>query len=84
MINEKFTSVNVYTLKSIAKLALCTLEKKKTSKMARKEFSHNFYPFDLKLCRMVQLFLHMFRWFYFFDFNGFWRENDVSGLMSKF
>ena len=52
--------------------------------MARKEFSSNFYPFDLKLCRWYNFLLRMFCWFYVFNFNGFWRENDVTGLMSKF
>ena len=34
--------------------------------MTRKEFSYNFYPFDLKLCRMVQLYIaHVFLVFTF-------------------
>jgi len=57
---------------------------KTTSKMARKKFSYSFYPFDLKLCRVVKLLLRMFCPFHFFDFDGFWRENNVTRLISKF
>ena len=40
-----------------------------------------FQSFELKLCRMVELFIPIF--LLFFDFNGFWRENDVTRLTAK-
>ena len=42
-----------------------------------------FYVFELKLCRMVELRIPKNRML-FFDFNGFWRENDVTRLTAKF
>ena len=43
-----------------------------------------FYLFELKLCRMVELCIEkkILR-FLFFDFNGFWWENDVTRLTEK-
>ena len=43
------------------------------------------YPFEFKVCRMVELCFPNSRMFFlFFDFNGFWRENDVTRLTEKF
>ena len=43
-----------------------------------------FYSFELKLCRMVELCIPKNPMFFVFDFNGFWRENDVKRLTVKF
>ena len=43
-----------------------------------------FDSFELKLCRMVELvFQKILVCFLFFDFNCFWRENDVTRLTAK-
>ena len=42
-----------------------------------------FYSFELKLCRMVELCIPK-NGVFFFDFNGFWRENDATRLTAKF
>ena len=42
-----------------------------------------FYSFELKLGRMVELCIPKILRFLFFDFNGFWRENDVTRLTAK-
>ena len=42
-----------------------------------------FSSFELKLCRMVELCIPKILCFLFFDFNGFWQENDVTRLTAK-
>ena len=46
--------------------------------MQPKNYFCIFYPFELKLC------IPKNRMFFIFDFNGFWRENDVTRLTAKF
>ena len=50
---------------------------------ARKNFCV-FYPIELKLCTMIELFIPNNRIVFVFYFNGFWRENDVTVLKANF
>ena len=43
-----------------------------------------FYLFELKLCKIVEICFPKNPFFLFFDFNGFWRENDITRLTAKF
>ena len=44
----------------------------------------SFYPFELQVCRRKNLCIPNNRMlFLFFDFNGFWQENDVTGLAAN-
>ena len=40
--------------------------------------------FKLKLCRIIELCIPKILCFWFFNFNAFWRENDVTRLTAKF
>ena len=50
---------------------------------ARKNFCV-FYPIELKLCSIKNFLFQTIVSFLFFDFNGFWRENDVTVLKANF
>ena len=42
-----------------------------------------FHSFELKLCRMVELCILKILCSLFFDFNGFWWENNVTRLQKN-
>ena len=43
-----------------------------------------FYPKELKLCTVIESFMLNYLMVLFFDFNGFWRRNDVTVLKANF
>ena len=61
----------------------CTLGQDTCKKLQARNYFWISYSFVLKLSRMVELCIPKILRFLFFDFNGFWRENDVTRLTAK-
>ena len=77
-----FTSLHV-TAKLPCNIADCVLRPELLLCHGR-NYVFIFYSFELKLCRMVELCIPKNPIFFVFDFNSFWRENDVKRLTAKF
>ena len=77
-----------YTLQFNVSQDGCTIHGRQTGRQMwpLRNYFCRFYPFELKVSRVVKLCIpnnRMFS-FWFFDFNGFWRENEVTRLTAKF
>ena len=77
-----------YTLQFNVAQDGCTIHGRQTGRQMwpLKNYFCSFYPFELKVSRVVKLCIpnnRMF-FFWFFDFNGFWRENEDTRLTAKF